>query len=1770
MSKSFYNYIIKELIIGWFRNHKPSKGSRYYMVIEDASRRNAILNALRECSDEITINGIYEGADIQEESYMTHALKISPDVPKLIIGDDLSASEDYLTTLRNSIGQKGKYENYCVLYILSTNVLSSLATASSNLESTGYALHTSQIVSKINKDLADHISKDLEKIYLKLHLETISNMISDGISTLFDFEPIMKILEAGSIKGLFNDLEMFEDKTIYSNSFNSSDKDMIARASHNKDLYSRIATIMNNDEDDKVKELAKFLDEKLARKVGSAREDWNKFDLQDFIISENLKTQTDNLSLKNVTLSSADAGTELIWNYSGKLDKSSKNYIVIFNQTSSDSAEVCLLFNKPVKLESGNSASCRVKGTNVFVKIGEGVFSSRIGYNDNHHDFFIIKLGCSPSFFKDIKTCFSLNKKGDISVKVPDEVNELKFGNGNADGELSLQNEWIWSENETLTIPTDDNEEEDKFLFSVKIGDQSQNIILKLNSSKPVPPLSPDSFPQPLILHGIDVAGEPFKKVTDGETERPVFGYWRKFLNFEKAFIENKCHRLIIEHNDLTEEDEIKGEELILPGEVKKALCDIYDYYTEQDTVPSLCPLSPTLMSLYKDYCTTVVDCVSKIPTNKSLEKQYHNLTVLGTVYDGNKLYLSPFHPLLAAYVLEMQIQSQGEFATYTKKLLTPFYLVPYLSYKNTVMRPYSNSQSEDIKNWLIYENEDSGPQERVNDITTRMVSSKMDNFIKCFPYLFQDKESPIVISAIGLADDSNLIKGFVEFIKAQISSGVQRIELHEYVHDLGKETFFERLNRLGSTDNVERQLKALKINLESKGNYTGKDVIHQLFTRVSFYKHELSKNNPSIGYCHVAFYQMDTGSSYITPPSNEARTELALYGLISTPSTLKKNGAYQIGFGIKGVDVNNLDGFIHPMALSYNNLYGNEKNDGANTYTVPTAVTKRFEFNNSALLASIYENANWVTFLNPEVDINFFYKQDVYVVHYTDQYSINAKYDSITVTKHIDLYDNLLKKSYESLALSEDMFPTFNKTMKNYFNCLNGRWLLRLVNQSEMKIRERMSLVATSVVIQKLLQRNADIIWIPVSLEEILRVTGEIGLKMDGIFSKKALGAKGTMSDDLLMLGLNPTDTSSPILYFYPIEVKVSNSTSQADKGGAQVAHTWKQFKEHLFNNEDAFETKIHRTFFASQLLTNAEKLYANDLLSETDYERIEACRYALLNLKWKHKEILPVKELGVAAVVSFFSTASHSISTKLVEGIPVCEIHFSQSECLDCVANTTAAGLKFLASSPIDASDETMEVINSPTGIVIPSSNQEFSVVEDLEDDDDNTSVTATSSAEQRLNIVHAESTKLHTEDSVVQSSLTSEVESSLDNVSLEDSNACDSKQHIPMRVVVGNVKNKSQEVIFEPNNTESVSHPNMGIIGTMGTGKTQFARSLIAQLAKEGENNVGGNPVGLLVFDYKGDYKDKEFLNTVEGSCYRSNYPFNPLKLIVNEDVEGLNLPAITADKIADSFAKAYGLGLKQQSNIKQVIISTYEDAGITRDASTWGKICPTMNDVIKKYFDTYDANDKAYALFDKLNDYTIFTDDVSQCVSIFEWLNGVRVIDLTLYPDDTKKVIVSLILDLFYAEMRQLGSSKQEAGLRELRAMILVDEAHQFLKKDFNSFRSIISEGRMFGVGMILSTQNISDFKTSKEDYSQFVLSWVIHHVNSISRPELTTIFGATDAHLNQYMDFISNAQKFESVCKLGHQVYGIKDLPYFQLIKEDTRFNINPIEKTEQA
>lgn len=1737
MLQSFYNYIVKDLLIEYFKKNPARNGSRYYFFSENEDTYNGLINSMKLYSEDFLVSGIYNSgtSEIPEDEYATKLLRIGNASSSLIIGDDHIATEDYLTTLRNSVSKGEKYEDYSIILLLSdknSGILSSLDSTTKDLQSLGGPLHPTYVIANIVEQAELKITKHYELIYLQSFLSKLQADINDGVAKLRGFIPALVVLENKTIDGKFNDLGYFRDKAIYDGAFQPGDKVVEYRALQNQEIFRKVSDIMNEDDDtDKLKLLQKFLDEKLSKKIVNT-DKWKSIDFQEFLDSIERKAATANLELLDIEMPSEGLMTCMVTNTKGNKKKKSTSYIVVCDQTGSSSQQVNITFNKDIKKVS--SDVCQTQGQILKVTVGDTLIKQSVGLNDNHHDFFLMMLPCHKSFFKDIEDCFTINKKGEIVVVVPDEADVLTFGQGSQALSIPLDNKVIWNDDAKLEVPVVADDENDQIDFFVDFEGKEVKIVLKLNIAKPVPPARPGTIPE-----GTYEGGEV---IVDG-TPQPVYSYWKKYLDWEQAFISNGCSHINYTYNGLTGEYEPEYEILDLPDSVHVALTQIFAYYNEHNTIPSLCRLNDDLRTLYSNYWNAIVTTINSIPNGiRCMLHEEYLLTKLGIVTTWERHYLSPFHPILIAYALEYDKQyDDKEDSAFAKKLLSPSYLLPYIFFNDSAKRPYTDKELAEINNWLSYEGIGCKPQERTNDITTKMVWTKMEAFIKHFKYLFQDKDCPIIISTIGIADDTNVVKGIVEFIRKQYSEGVQKIELHEYVSNLMEETFFEKLNRLDSIDAITRELESLNLKMESKGEYTSQEMIHQLFTRVSFYKHELNATSGQIGYSHIAFYQMDTGTEFIRQVTSEMRTELSFNGLISIPSTFNKSGAYIIGYGTNGVK--DTEGYIYPMANVLNSLYANEEHDGSSVFSKNTCVAKRYKFSTSDLLNSIYENANWVTFINPEVDINFFYKQNLYVVHYTDQYTINAKYDSITVTKHVDQYENMLRKSYEKYALSAEKFQHFNETMMNYFNCLNGNWMLSIVNKTEDQIREKMSIVAASIAMLRFMSRNENVHWIPVSLEEILRVTGSIGLPQDYIFTKKSLGAKGAMSDDLLMIGLDATDVNDIQLYLYPVEVKCSKNSSMADKAGKQVSQTFLQLKEHLFG-EANFTKNIYRTFFASQFLTNAEKLNANSLLSDDEYQEIEKYRYELLNLKYTLKEKLPVKEMGSAAIVSFYSHASHSICTSLVENVPVCEVHFSEQECFQFVAEPENNHMEFLVTDMIMIDSETLNVIDNP--VVTGSIDTSDSVVEltDIEDDEESK---------------NPESNSTVATDDLLKKDDTPAIEPKIE-VKVNADTASSVSHSI--KITVGHTQSGHREIVFEPNNTKMVSHPNMGIIGTMGTGKTQFARSVIAQFSKESVHNVGGKPVGMLVFDYKGDYKDKEFLDAVGGTCYKFNYPFNPLKLVVNDEVEGMNLPAITADRIADSFAKAYGLGLKQQSNIKQVIIDTYKDAGITKDPSSWDNTVPTMEQVIDKYFETYDANDKAFALFDKLRDYTIFTTDNSNCVSLFEWLNSVRVIDLTLYPDDTKKVIVSLILDLFYAEMRQLGGSKQENGFRELRAMIMVDEAHQFLKKDFNSFRSIISEGRMFGVGMILSTQNVSDFRTSKEDYSQFILSWVIHHVNSISKAEIANIFGASDPNGDRYMDFINKAKLFESVCKIGSRVDGIRDLPFFELVQTDERFAIS--------
>lgn len=380
----------------------------------------------------------------------------------------------------------------------------------------------------------------------------------------------------------------------------------------------------------------------------------------------------------------------------------------------------------------------------------------------------------------------------------------------------------------------------------------------------------------------------------------------------------------------------------------------------------------------------------------------------------------------------------------------------------------------------------------------------------------------------------------------------------------------------------------------------------------------------------------------------------------------------------------------------------------------------------------------------------------------------------------------------------------------------------------------------------------------------------------------------------------------------------------------------------------------------------------------------------------------------------------------------------------------------------------------------------------------------------------------------------------------------------------VCLGQRSDEDEKVCWTPNDTEQILHPNMGIIGTMGTGKTQFTKSLIYQVVRDQAANYGGEVPGILIFDYKGDYNEtkQDFVQSVGARVLKPyRLPYNPLALVQPKIFKPL-LPIHTANAFKDTLSKIYRLGPKQQQFLLECIRKAYSTKGIQPEAqATWNRRPPTLANV----YDVYrkEAGDRIpdslTAALSKLHEFQIFDDNPVAVGSIQDLMRGVVVIDLSGYDPDIQNLVVAITLDQFYARMMSLGSSATDGRYRELRQLILVDEADNFMQEDFPTLRKILKEGREFGVGTILSTQSLSHFIGGADDYSRYILTWVVHAVSDLKQKDVEYIFKLSPKSTDTSKIYaeIKELEKHHSVVRVANRApVTICDLPFWRIVKSD--------------
>jgi DNA phosphorothioation-dependent restriction protein DptH len=354
--------------------------------------------------------------------------------------------------------------------------------------------------------------------------------------------------------------------------------------------------------------------------------------------------------------------------------------------------------------------------------------------------------------------------------------------------------------------------------------------------------------------------------------------------------------------------------------------------------------------------------------------------------------------------------------------------------------------------------------------------------------------------------------------------------------------------------------------------------------------------------------------------------------------------------------------------------------------------------------------------------------------------------------------------------------------------------------------------------------------------------------------------------------------------------------------------------------------------------------------------------------------------------------------------------------------------------------------------------------------------------------------------------------------------------------------------EELFFHPSNT-SLNQLNVGVIGDLGTGKTQLVQAFIYQLRSNPHLNRGKQP-NILIFDYKKDYCKPSF---VQATGARVISPFDmPLNLFdVRDFPQHRNAWLERAKFFTDILDKIYsGIGPTQRQRIKIAVREAFE--------ARVGDGSPSIADV----FDAYrrargDSIDSPYSIMSDIIDGGYFVSDHSKVVPFSGFVQGVTVLDLAEVGQDdrTKNMLVVVFLNLFYEHMLRIEKKTfigSNPKLRFIDSMLLVDEANNIMQYEFDVLKKILLQGREFGVGVLLASQYLSHFKTAHENYLEPLLTWFVHKVPSITVRDLEGI--GLSSVSTDIVDAIKSLDCHECLYKtLGVDGRIIRGTPFFELV-----------------
>ncbi|MCD6304951.1 MAG: ATP-binding protein [Deltaproteobacteria bacterium] len=299
------------------------------------------------------------------------------------------------------------------------------------------------------------------------------------------------------------------------------------------------------------------------------------------------------------------------------------------------------------------------------------------------------------------------------------------------------------------------------------------------------------------------------------------------------------------------------------------------------------------------------------------------------------------------------------------------------------------------------------------------------------------------------------------------------------------------------------------------------------------------------------------------------------------------------------------------------------------------------------------------------------------------------------------------------------------------------------------------------------------------------------------------------------------------------------------------------------------------------------------------------------------------------------------------------------------------------------------------------------------------------------------------------------------------------------IPERVFLGKTITGERRIYWEFGH-KGLHNRHMLIFGSSGMGKTYAIQCLLFELAKSGQNS--------LVVDYTNGFLPKQLekititkLSPIQHMVAQAPLPISTFKRQPQDYGEGdlvLEKKSSAAKRIASIFQNVYGLGEQQFSVLFDAIFEGMSKYG---ENMTLNRLL----DILQEYIsDSVHNKTASMTTLSKLKPFVLDEPFLSDAEGIGwqEIFNNrqhrCHVFQLANMDFHSWRLITEFVLWDLYAFVRSCGD-------RHHPKVVVLDEVQNLDQREEAPFAKYLTEGRKFGISLILATQTLSNLSTDEQ-------------------------------------------------------------------------------------